>query len=243
MFPGVTGSDSLVINQNGHVTRFPTPGAVEGRQQMFDRIRERSAAALSNLLSMDRQAPQLVRDFVRSSGTPGSVFNMFDANGDQVVNLGEIQSFQNGPRSAESPVAALIAIAGEEMKLDQLSPDLRSGISVRLTDLQGSPAAQFFSYDGLCDLTREYVAEDSSGSCGREAENYHNDDDDNDDGDGGIANAMCRKLRKAQTAEAHGNHDAKRRWLRAYVNLVEAQTGRSLTRSRATTLISLSQTL
>ena len=154
MFPGVTGGDSLVINQNGHVTRFPTPGAEEGRKQMFDRIRERGGATLSNLLNMDRQAPPLARDYVRSSGTPGAVFNMFDSNGDQIVSLGEIQNFQNGPRSADSPVAALIAIVSEEMKLNELSPEVRSAISVRLTDLQGNAAAQFFSYDGLCDLTQ-----------------------------------------------------------------------------------------
>ncbi len=176
-----------MINQNGHITRFPKLQAqLKAGSRCSRGFRRESAAALSNLLTMDCQAASLVRDYVRSSGTPGAVFNMFDSNGDQVVNLGEIQNFQNGPRSADSPVAALIAIAGDEMKLDELSPDVRSAISVRLTDLQGSPAAQFFSYDGLCDLTREYVAEDSPGSCGRrvenyQVENYHNDDDDNDD--------------------------------------------------------------
>src|SRR5258705_1772945 len=31
IFPGITGSDSLVMGQNGNVRRFPTPGADEGR--------------------------------------------------------------------------------------------------------------------------------------------------------------------------------------------------------------------
>ncbi len=244
MFPGITGSDSLLINETGHVTRFPTPGAEEARRQMFDRIRDRGAATISNLLSMDSGAPPLARDYVRSSGTPGAVFNMFDGNGDGTVGLNEIQGFQTAddPR-AGSPVAELVAIVSEEMKLNLLSPEVKSAIRVQMGDLQGDAASQFFSWESLCNLSREYVGEASPASCSRRNDHdVDDDDDDDDDGNRGAANAMCRKLRKAQRAAAQGNLEAKRRWLREYVNLVEGQIGRTLTRRRATTLISLSQT-
>ncbi len=243
IFPGVTGSDSLVINQDGHITRFPTPGADEGRRQMFDRIRDRGAATVSNLLNMDSDAPPLVREYVRAPGTPGAVFNMFDSNGDQIVGIEEIQNFQSGPRSADSPVAAFVAIVSEEMKLNLLSPEVKSAIRVQLGDLQGDAASQFFSWESLCDLSRQYVGEGSPAPCSRRNDHdVDDDDDDDDDGNRRVANAMCRNLRKAQRAAAQGNLEAKRRWLRAYVNLVEGQIGRTLTRRRATTLISLSQT-
>src|SRR3989442_14731227 len=99
------------------------------------------------------------------------------------------------------------------------------------------PAAQIFSYAGLCNLTRQYVTGSESTPC----ERGNNDDDDDDNN--GVAHAMCRKLRAAQAAEAHGDFEAKRRLLRAYMNQVSAQTDKTLTPSRASTLITLARTL
>ena len=220
IFPGITGSVSLVMDQNGIVTGFPTPGADEARQQMFARIRDRGAETVSDLLNMDRDAPPLARQYVSSPATLASVFNMFDGNGDGTVGIEEIQNFQNfDDGNAESPVGAFLAFVGDEMKLEVLSPEVKATIGVQLSDLQGDPAAQFFSYDGLCTLTKQYVNKE------------------------GVAHAMCAKLSAAGAAEARGDHEGKRGSLGAYLNQVAAQSGKALTRSRATTLTTLAKTL
>jgi len=232
IYPGVTGSESLVIGPNCNVSRFPTPGADEGRRRMFARIRDKGAQTLSDLLKLDRDAPRLAREYVNSPDQAASVFNMFDANGDRTVSIAEIQDFQNfDGQNQGGPIAEFLAFAGDEMKLDMLSPEVKSTIAVHLSDLREDPAAQIFSYDGLCKLTRQYV---NNGHC-----NSTSDDDDND----GVAHAMCAKLRKAEAAEARGDHAAKQRWLEAYIHQVEAETGETLTRTRANTLTALARTL
>jgi len=40
---------------------------------------------------------------------------------------------------------------------------------------------------------------------------------------------MCAKLRKAEAAEARGDHSAKQRWLEAYIHQMQAETGETLT--------------
>jgi len=232
IYPGITGSESLVVGQSGNVRRFPTPGAAEGRQRMFARIRDKGAQTLSDLLKLDRDAPRLAREYVNSPDQAGSVFNLFDANGDRTVSIAEIQNFQNfDGQNQGGPLAEFLAFAGDEMKLDMLSPEVKSTITVHLSDLREDPAAEPFSYDGLCKLTRQYV---NNGHC-----NSTSDDDDND----GVAHAMCAKLRRAQAAEACGDHAAKQRWLEAYIRQVEAETGETLTRTRAKTLTTLARTL
>jgi prepilin-type N-terminal cleavage/methylation domain-containing protein len=229
IYPGVTGSESLVLGQNGNVRRFPTPGADEGRQRMFARIRDKGAQTLSDLLQLDRDAPRLAREYVNSPDQAASVFNMFDANGDRTVSIAEIQNFQNfDGQNQGGPLAEFLAFAGDEMKLDLLSPEVKSAIAVHLSDFREDPAAQIFSYDGLCKLTRQYV---NNGHC-----NSTSDDD-------GVGHAMCAKLRRAQAAEACGDHAAKQRWLEAYIRQVEAETGETLTRTRAKTLTGLARTL
>jgi len=224
IYPGVTGSESLVMTQDGNITSSPTPGADEGRRQMFDRLRDRGAGVISDLLSMNPDASSMVRAYVGATGRTASVFNMIDHNGDGIVDIGELQNFPRADAGTQDPLVSFFAFVNDEMKLDLISPDLKATIGVHLSDLHGDPAAQFFSYDGLCDLTRAYV-------------NNRSDDD------GGVANGLCAKLEAAEDAEARGDDEAKQHLLDAYTNQLAAQTGKSLTRVNATTLTRLAQTL
>lgn len=218
MFPGITGSDNLAMDQNGEVTSSPTPGADEARQQMFDRLRDRCGTTISHLLNMDQDAPLLARGYVGSSGRPAEVFAMFDRNQDGTVSLDEIETFQS-PVSEDDPLAYLIRYVSQEMKLDLVSPDVKLANGVELSDLEGDATSLYFSYSGLCDLTKQYVS------------------------NSGIANSMCAKLSAAEAAEERGNVQAKRGALGAYMNHVAAQSGKSLTPGRATTLITFARTL
>jgi prepilin-type N-terminal cleavage/methylation domain-containing protein len=214
-FPGITGSESLVVDDGGNLTSFPTPGADEGRRRMFSRLHDRGAEIIADLLGQDPAAPGLARAKVDSSW--GSVFNMVDANGDGSVKLAEIENFQDGIDG--SPVGSFIDFAANEMKLDVLTPDLRNTIAIVRADIQRDPSQQVFSYEGLCGLTTLYVTKP------------------------GVAAGMCAKLSAAADAETRGNLEAKRGALEAYINQVAAQSGKSLTRRRATTLTAIARAM
>jgi type II secretory pathway pseudopilin PulG len=218
LFPGITGSENLAINEVGTLTDSPTPGADEARQMMFDRLRDRCGTAIANLLSLHQDAPPMARSFVGSPGRVAEVFDAFDDNNDGMVTIAEIENFQS-PVSDLDPFAYLIPYVRQEMKLDLISPDVRSQAGVLLADLEGDPAAQYFSYDGLCSLTRYYVS------------NH------------GIANSMCAKLSAAGAAEERGDQAAKLGALAAYRNQLNAQSGKALTAGRASTLTTFARAL
>jgi len=189
----------------------------------------KQAQTLSALLKLDRDAPPMAREYVNSPDRAAAIFNMFDANGDRTVSIAEIQDFQNfNGQNQGGPLAEFLAFAGDEMKWDLLSPEVKLTIGVQLSALRADQAAQLFSYEGLCKLTRQYV---NQGGCSSK------DDDD------GVAHALCAKLRRAQAAEECGDPAAKQRWLEAYIHQVEALTGEALTRTRANTLIGLAHAL
>lgn len=216
IYPGITGSETLVLDQDGNLIRFPTPGADEARRQMFDRIRRGAAERIFELLDMDKSALAEVREFVASPETQASVLDRLDANDDVMINLHEIRNLDTG---SEISLTDFLDLVSEEMKLDMLSPELSRQLGVEISALRGNAADQLFSFDGLCGLTRLYLSAE------------------------GVANRLCASLRAAKAAAERGDAEAKARFLRAYINEVEAQAHRTLTRRRATTLITLAQTL
>jgi type II secretory pathway pseudopilin PulG len=218
MFPGITGSESFVIDQNGNFVSFPTPGAEEAERQMFARIRDRAAETISDLLAMNKDAFPLVRDYVGSPDTSASVFQTLDRNYDGMVSVEEIQNLRISDSAQPDPLTGFLAYVSDEMKLDMLSADERAQIGVHFSDLQGDPTAQFFSYGGLCDLTKMYVNKE------------------------GVASAMCAKLSAAAAAEERGDFEARNGAVTAYLNQLAAQSGKSLTRKREMTLNNLIKT-
>ena len=75
------------------------------------------------------------------------------------------------------------------------------------------------TYASLCALVRAYVD------------------------DAGVADSLCEKLAAAEAAAARGNTNAKRASLAAFVNQVEAQSGKSMTAAEAATLVALAKKL
>jgi prepilin-type N-terminal cleavage/methylation domain-containing protein len=64
--PGITGSITLTTDQNDNVTSFPTPGADQARQAMFNQILANGASAIAALLKLDPNAVSQARSFVHS---------------------------------------------------------------------------------------------------------------------------------------------------------------------------------
>lgn len=207
--PGVDGSRTLVMGGDGNLTSFPTPGAEEGRKRRFDRIRERGAEKLVELINLDKSAIPLVRGVVGSPEISTAALNKLDANADGMVSLDEIRNLDTG---SEISVADFIDVVIEEMKLDELSPELRR-LGVGLPAVQSDPGNSPFTFDGLCNLTRLYVSK------------------------GEDANYLCEQLKAAEEAAARGDFAAKSRFLGSYIDRVRTYTHTYLTRRRATGLI------
>jgi prepilin-type N-terminal cleavage/methylation domain-containing protein len=219
--PGITGGETVVIDQYGNLRSFSTPGAEQARQQMFDNLRATGAAKMAESLNLDRSALPLVQNFIGSRETTDAIFNRLD-NGDNdndghngLVSFDEILHLNTG---TNIPLDGLLDSVNREMRLDLLTPEQKRTIAVSLSDLRGNPA-ELSSFDGLCSLTQQYIAAN------------------------GVANQLCARLRAAKNAAARGDSEAKARFLRDYINEVAAQSYRTLTQRRAISLITLAQTL
>jgi hypothetical protein len=191
---------------------------------MFQNILERGAETVAALLMMDQASLGQIRDYVGSEDAVSSVFGSLDKDGDKNVTVAEIRDFKPNvdlDRDPElyDPLRSFLSFVRQEMKFDSFSEQLNAEVGVELSELDGNPASQLFAYDGLCDLTRLYVA-------------AH-----------GVANSMCAKLAAADAAAARGDHRVKNNILGAYRNEAEAQAGKKMTRQHATVLITLSRTL
>jgi prepilin-type N-terminal cleavage/methylation domain-containing protein len=222
--PGITGADTLLIDQDGNLRIIPTPGADEARQEMFNRIRAAGAEKIADLLNMDRSSLPSARDFVRLPENTNLAFGMLDRSpsrdgetnsGNGVVSIEEILNFRAGP---DIPLDDFLNSVSREMRLDLLSPEEKMAIGISLPGLQGNPG-EVFSYDGLCNLTQLYVNEQ------------------------GVANHLYARLRAARNAEEQGQAANKARFLEDYITDVEAQIHRRLTRRKGITLITITKTL
>jgi prepilin-type N-terminal cleavage/methylation domain-containing protein len=211
IYPGVTGGMTVALC-DGSVRSFPTPGADEGRQRMFDRIRARGAEKIADLLSLDRSALLSVRDFVGAPETTRSVLNGMDANRDGALTIAEIRKLNTG---SELSIADFMDFVSDEMKLDTLSPELNSEIRVGLPAVQREPVNSPFTFEYLSDLTRQYIGKEED------------------------ANYLCELLRGAKEAEARGDDADKARYLDSYIDRVSTYSYAYLTRRGSNTLLML----
>lgn len=220
--PGITGAVTLLIDQAGNLRIFATPGADEARQRMLNNIRDAGAEKIAELLDMDRSSLRSVRDFVRSPENTDLAFDRLDrgdgnrsGNGNGLVSFEEILNFRTG---TDIPLDSFLDSVSREMRLNSLSSEERMAISVSLSGLQGNPG-EILDFDGLCSLTQMYVTEQ------------------------GAANQLCAKLIAAKNAAQHGNVEDRDRFLTAYINDVEAQIHRTVTKRKGITMIMIVKTL
>lgn len=217
--PGITGSETLVWTPDGNLSSFPTPGAEEGRAEMFNRIRQGAAQKVFELLDTDKSAMAHVREYVASPDIQASILDRFDANDDGVISLQEIQNLNTG---TEISLTDFIGLVSREMKLDSLSPQLSRKLGVKIASVRssgGENLGQLFSFDELCGLTRQYLGSEE------------------------VANQLCANLTNAKAAAARGDLQGKAGYLKAYISDVEAQADKTLTQSKAAVLMTLAQTL
>jgi hypothetical protein len=85
------------------------------------------------------------------------------------------------------------------LKLDLFNPEFSRLSSDGLLEVQNEPENSLFTFDGLRDLTRQYVGKEED------------------------ANRLCKLLRAAEDAAARGDFVAKTRLLDSFIDEVSAQ--------------------
>jgi prepilin-type N-terminal cleavage/methylation domain-containing protein len=219
--PGLTGHDTLFVNQHGEIQGFETPGAEHARRQALGEIVAKGGEAVGALLRLDPDAAGRARAFVAAPSTVADVFAMFDtAPRDGTVTLTEILDFnpELAPELSE-PLGQVLTSVGCELQAGAGGEEPGPIPGLLPSDLAGDPAAPLFSYDGLCERTKQFVESNTA------------------------AYPLCALLKAAKEAAARGDVPGEAQFRRLYVEGVKAQTDKSLTHRHAAALISLSETL
>ncbi len=161
--PGLTGSDTLFMDQTGAVRSRPTPGARDAREAAFRRVLARAGEKIHELTLATGGVLQALQD-PAFTPTNRQVFDTLDLDGDGSVTLAEI--FDTGRQAPE--VSALssdwfrdvqgilrVGAGNENTSLPAVQLP-----AVQLPAVQdGDPRAAFFNFDVLIGLTQEYVTQ------------------------------------------------------------------------------------
>src|SRR5262245_12906934 len=91
-------------------------------------------------------------------------------------------------------------MGNNKSKLDMLCSELKRRFSFGLPAVQEEQGNSLFSFDSLCDLTRQYVGKEED------------------------ANRLCELLKAAEAAAARGDFAGKAKYLSSYIYEVSAQT-------------------
>lgn len=221
--PGKTGMDTLIVDQTGAIQSFPTPGAEQAQQEMFDKIDAAGAHAVAELLALDPDALAKISSF-----TLDSFFDIVltaDVDGDGSLTLQEVDlTRERILATAEHPIrdvaGGFFDAVNREMSLGAGRENGAVILGVPLRELQPEKPL-LVSYQGVCRATRLLLVSPPD----------H------------LERSLCATLAAAQEAEQRGDPLAKERLLDAYRQRVEAHAGKKLTYRAARTQRTLSKTL
>jgi hypothetical protein len=145
-----------------------------------------------------------LRVYTTDTATTALAFNLIDANHDGSVSPDEILAIDGG-----SPILlGFLQVVGRVLAFD-IPGDAGSFPLITLTDLESVRAPPLFSYESLRMATNDFVTKT------------------------GVANGLNAKLSAAEAAEARGDAAAKAGAIRAYINQLSAQSGKTLTAREA----------
>ena len=230
--PGITGDRSFVVETSrlpdgrfvSDLKSYSTPGADQASRELLEGIFAEGARTGAELLSLDPSAALQIRDFVQSPGTLDQVLDIVDGDGDGNVSLLEVvdwpgeyaQRFDGIDPAIEAPVRRFLTTVRQKMKIDTLNEEMSNQVKVDIGVLRSTDSGQtWFSLDGLCRLLELYVTDET------------------------VADDLCKRLQRAESANARGDLRARDRLLRGYFGELDTQVHRTLTRKNATTMIYL----
>jgi len=214
--PGVTGAYDLTVTRGIEspcmVATTPASGADEGRAAMLTDIRRVGAETTVTVMRLNPEVSAHVRSFLAQPQATGQAFTtLSDGNGR--ASLETVLSFDAYP----ALLGDFQEYIHQRMMLGALNEDWSALPGVTFSQAVELAAGEYplFSFQSLCLLTTSYVT------------------------DRGVANALCAKLRAASAASASGRPEAEAGVLRAYVQQLDAQTGKRILDADATVLLDM----
>jgi prepilin-type N-terminal cleavage/methylation domain-containing protein len=215
---GITGSVTLTIDQSNRVASFPTPGADQARQAMFNQILANGASTIAALLKMDPNTVSQARSFVHAPSTIPMAFNRLSVP----TSIGLQVTFESILHFNQDLdlLGGFLAFLPQVMNLGAANESIAALSGVSLTEISGTPLTiDVFNPPGLCKMTEVYET------------NPH------------IADSLCEKLSAVEEAEDRDNKEAQVDALDAFVHEVAAQADKTLTQHQADVLTTLAGVL
>ena len=158
--PGLTGSWSMSIDEDGAFRSWPTPGAPEARNAAFAQLRARAAATIGQLLSQDRDAPAALAQ-PEFPVTNADVSAILDQDHDRRISLGEIVDLGSSETHlGGSHIKVFSYDMGVILQLGAGNEDFRS-VSVPAVQ-EGDPRETFFTGGVAIELTKLFVSGDDA---------------------------------------------------------------------------------
>jgi len=153
-FPGLTGSETVLLSQSDQERSLPTPGADRARRRAFALLKVHGALTIGQLF---QGHPGLLDSVKSGLGLEvHDVVGHFNPNGDGVVTAQELFA----PDFAGSSVPAVqewLAYARAVLKIGTGNEDLASH-QVALRDLpNGDPRSLYFNFGYQAELTELFV--------------------------------------------------------------------------------------
>jgi prepilin-type N-terminal cleavage/methylation domain-containing protein len=135
--PGATGAADCQIDQAHRLLCAPNPMADAAREQIFANIRARAGQIIGGLLVQMPDALPLVTRSLQSPRLVSDSFQKLDANGDGVVDFGEIVGFKGDNTGA---MGEFLPYVEQQLQLGVAHENFRSfGVTLRML---GSPAPE-----------------------------------------------------------------------------------------------------
>jgi prepilin-type N-terminal cleavage/methylation domain-containing protein len=211
-YPGRTGGANVIWLKHRLRGEFPTPGADDQRSAMWSRIAAAAAETIDDLLSLDPDALEAIRNDSLDVPDAAAVADLIDADGDGSVTLQETRACLEGQECLVFFVGGVpdrgrprefFDFVIEEMKIGAADENLARP-SIPTSIARGDLKLHYFNHDRLIELTGIFVT--------RHAEPLEN------------------LARAAQRARARGALGQAKRHLDTYLDLLEAYVDEAVTR-------------
>jgi prepilin-type N-terminal cleavage/methylation domain-containing protein len=205
-YPGLTGSDTLILVPGQSIQISPTPGADAARKRTLDRILADGSARIGQLLNLNPSLLQEIHDG-NSPETLTELMTTMDLDGDRMISTNEMFGFERDPAS---PVAQFLSFAWTEMRIGAANEDTRSFLLPYIE--QDNLFDSAFNYDFLSDLTAALVEDPRA------------------------ERAALDALRRAKRGDETGREALEAAGALAYSNWLSRSVHRSLTRTHSLVL-------
>jgi prepilin-type N-terminal cleavage/methylation domain-containing protein len=149
LYPGITGAETLGVDQAGALPAVQTPGADAARRAMFERVIQRGAEQIGVAMAMDPLAIPEIREVGLGTAIE-EVAAEIDADDNNVVTSTEILAVRTNPAD---PVKGLLDFVAAEMRLGA-GAENKTLQALPLSSIPPGPTKELaFNYDVLSLLT------------------------------------------------------------------------------------------